>query len=398
MTDRLKTSLRIGFPRLRKEQKEVRDFLPAFTARLSRLGAGIVLERGYGLGMGFAEGDYLQSGAGIVFDSREAAFRQPIVVLLRCPEEDELRWMAPGACLLSMLHFPTRPRRVELLRSLGLEAVSFDGLKDDSGRRLVENLRAVAWNGVEAAVRILARTYPAPGFENPRRGPIRVTVMGAGAVGGFVVQAAVRYGNETLHRRLADAGVPGVQVTAVDYDFTAHGEPMRTLLRGTDILVDATQRPDPSRCVIPNAWIADLPGHAVILDLSVDPYDPVTGPGASRKAIEGIPQGDLDRFIIAPDDPAYASLPAGVDSRNRRWVASCYSWPGIYPQECMEVYGSQLRPILRKILERNGVANIRPAGSFFERAISRAMLSRWNSGRAGRSAPTSPPSAPSKGA
>ncbi|MBN1438626.1 MAG: hypothetical protein JW929_04375 [Anaerolineales bacterium] len=398
MTDRQNPSLRIGFPRLRKERSEVRDFLPAFTARLARLGAGIVLERGYGSGMGYAEGDYLNHGPGIAFDSREAAFQQHLVVVLRCPEEEELRWMTPGACLLSMLHYPTRPRRVALLRSLGLEAVSFDGLKDDSGRRLVENLRAVAWNGMEAAVRILARTYPAPGFDDPRRGPIRVSVMGAGAVGGIVVQAAVRYGNEALHRRLADAGVPGAQVTVVDYDFTAHGKPMQALLRGTDILVDATQRPDPSRCVIPNSWIADLPDHAVILDLSVDPYDPAAGPGAAQKAVEGIPQGDLDRFEIPPDDPAYHSLPAWVDSRNRRWVASCYSWPGLHPQACMEAYGSQLQPIMRKILERNGVANIRFTGSFFERAISRAMLSRWSGGGAGESAPDSPPVGPPKGA
>jgi alanine dehydrogenase len=376
MTDQLKTSLRIGFPRMCKEAGEVRDFLPAFTARLLRLGAQVTLESGYGSGMGLAEEEYLEHGHGIVFASHEETFRRDLVVVLRCPAEDELRHMLPGACLISMLHYPTRPRRVEFLRSLGVEAVSLDGLKDDSGRRLIENLRAVAWNGMHSAFRLLARTYPASGFESPYRPPIRVTLMGAGAVGSHVVQAAVRYADESLHRRLADRGTPGVQVTAVDYDFTAHEEWMRTLLRGTDILIDATQRPDSSRCVIPNRWIADLPHHAVILDLSVDPYDDPTGPTAAVKAIEGIPQGDLDRYELAPDDPAYDALPKGVDSRNRRFVASCYSWPGIHPKECMEVYGAQLRPILRTILERNGIGRIRPSGKFFERAISRAMLSR----------------------
>jgi alanine dehydrogenase len=382
MTDQLKASLRIGFPRMRKESREVRDFLPAFTARLHRLGAQIVLEKGYGSGMGISEGDYRQHTDGISFASHEAAFRQDIVIVLRCPAEEEMRLMHQGACLISMLHYPTRPKRVEFLRGLGLEAVSLDGLKDDSGRRLLENLRAVAWNGMESAFRILARTYPDPGFESPQRPAIRVTLMGAGAVGSHVVQAAVRYSDEALHRRLAESGVPGVQVTAVDYDFTAHEELMRGLLRGTDILVDATQRPDPSRCVIPNRLLADLPAHAVILDLSVDPYDDTFGPYPVVKAIEGIPQGNLDHYEIAPDAPDYDSLPAGVDSRHRRWVASCYSWPGIYPKACMEVYGSQLRPVLRTILERNGIASVRPAGKFFERAIARAMLSRWGAGEA----------------
>ena len=380
MTDRLQTTLRFGFPLMRKEASEVRDFLPAFIARLSRLGARVILETEYGSGMGIAESEYLRAGRKIVFASHEDVLRQEIVVVLRCPEDEELRRMAPGACLVSMLHYPTRPKRVELLRTLGLEAVSLDGLKDDSGRRLVENMKAVAWNGMEAAFRVLAKIYPDPGFDSPQRDAIRVTLMGAGAVGSHVVRAAVRYGDEALHRRLAQDGVPGVQVTAVDYDFTVREEKMRALLRGTDILVDATQRPDPSRCVIPNPWIADLPAHAVILDLSVDPYDPVPGHGTMVKAVEGIPQGNLDRFEIPPDDPAYDALPQGVDSRIRRWVVSCYSWPGVYPKQCMEVYGAQVRPVLRKILERNGVANIRPSGSFFERAISRAMLSRWSGG------------------
>jgi alanine dehydrogenase len=66
-----------------------------------------------------------------------------------------------------MLHYPTRPQRVELLRSLGLEAISLDSLSDDSGRRLVENLQAVAWNGIEAAFKTLRAIYPQPGFDDP---------------------------------------------------------------------------------------------------------------------------------------------------------------------------------------------------------------------------------------
>jgi hypothetical protein len=43
----------------------------------------------------------------------------------------------------------------------------------------------------------------------------------------------------------------------------------------------------------------------------------------------------------------------------------------------MEVYGRQLQPILRTLIEKGGVAHLNPAGRFFERAIARAQLSRW---------------------
>lgn len=367
--------LHFGLARMQHEDGERRDFLPDFVTRLQLLGAKVLLEEGYGSGMGYSQQDYLRLDSSIRFGPMEEVFQQDYVLVLRCPPDRQIRLMRPGACLISMLHFPTRPGRVALLRSLQLEAISLDSIKDDTGRRLVENLRAVAWNGIEAAFNLLAQLYPVPGFESPARAPIHVTLLGAGAVGIQVVQAATRYGNIALHRRLAEGGVPGVQVTALEFDYTRHERFMKPILETTDILVDATQRPDPSQPVVPNQWIGWLPEHAVLLDLSADPYD-CTPDRTYVKGIEGIPQGNLDQYIFAPDDPAYEQLPACINTTLRRHVVSCYSWPGIYPNACMEVYGKQIKPILRVILERGGVQNIRPSGHFFERAVNRARLSQ----------------------
>jgi alanine dehydrogenase len=364
----------LGLPRMRHEAGERRVFLPAFVARLARRGARVTLELGYGSELGLAPTDY--AAPGVRFAGRAEAFAQDHVLILRCPADADLRLLRPGACLLSMLHYPTRPGRVALLRQLGLEAVSLDSLKDDSGRRLVENLRAVAWNGVEAALSALRQSYPAA-LADPARPPLRVTLLGAGAVGAHVLHAAVRYADEALRRQLADRGVPGVRLTVVDYDFTAHELHLRALLAETDLLVDATQRPDPSRPVVRNAWLAGLPPHAVLLDLSVDPYDCALDPPAV-KGLEGIPQGNLDQYVFAPDDPAWDCLPACVDARQRRWAASCYSWPGVHPRECMQLYGQQLQPILRTLIEKGGLAGVNPEGRFFERAIGRALLLRYS--------------------
>ncbi|HRQ23703.1 MAG TPA: hypothetical protein PLF42_09790, partial [Anaerolineales bacterium] len=170
-------------------------------------------------------------------------------------------------------------------------------------------------------------------------------------------------------------------VTAIDYDLTGNEETMREILSRTDILVDATQRLDPSRVVIPNEWIGWMPEHAVLVDLSVDPYNFDIHP-PEVKGIEGIPQGNLDQYVFVPNDPAYERVPVSVSTKNRRHAVSCYSWPGIHPKECMELYGNQLRPVMRALLERGGVDFIHPKGRYFERAIGRAMLSRWQgSGR-----------------
>lgn len=372
MTERIT----IGLARMHVEFGERRDFLPSFVARLIRRGANVILEHGYGSGMGFTQEDYLSAAPEAQFASHEEIFDQDYVLVLRCPVEAELRQLKRGATLISMLHYPTRPLRVELLRSLGVEGISLDSIKDDNGRRLVENLRSVAWNGLEVGFQVLRRTYPAPGMEGSDRRPIQATVLGVGAVGVHAVQAASRYGDLNLWNLLAKRGIPGVQVTAVDYDVVKREETMREILSRTDILVDATQRPDPSRYVIPNEWIGWMPGHAVLVDLSVDPYNFEVDP-PEVKGIEGIPQGNLDQYVFKPNDPAYEKIPASVSTKNRRHVASCYSWPGIHPKECMELYGNQLRPIMRMLIEKGGIGNIRPKGFYFERAIARAMLSNW---------------------
>jgi alanine dehydrogenase len=116
--------------------------------------------------------------------------------------------------------------------------------------------------------------------------------------------------------------------------------------------------------------------HAVLLDLSVDPYD-CEPELRSVKGIEGIPQGNLDQYIFMPDDTAYDNIPPCVSKKERRIVVSCYSWPGIYPEECMDIYGKQLAPLMHEIAKRQGVQNIDMNGSFFQRAIARSMLSNW---------------------
>ena len=369
-------SITIGMARMHAEFGERRDFLPSFVARLIRYGANIVLEHGYGSGMGFTEEEYCRAAPKVQFAAYQEIYKQEYVLILRCPSESELKRLRHGTKLISMLHYPTRPQRVELLRSLGVEGISLDSLKDDNGRRLVENLRSVAWNGLEVGFQVLRRLYPAPGMEGIDRAPIQATVLGVGAVGMHAVQAASRYGDMQVWQFMAKRGIPGVQVTAVDYDVVNREEAMRAILERTDILVDATQRPDTSKFVIPNEWVGLMPEHAVLVDLSVDPYNFEIDP-PEVKGIEGIPQGNLDQYVFAPNDPAYDRIPASVSTTHRRYSVSCYSWPGLHPRECMELYGNQLRTILRMLIEKGGVQHINPRGVYFERAIGRAMLSRW---------------------
>ena len=368
--------LSIGFPRMHKEPGERRDFLPPLVGLLAELGAEVYVEAGIGSGMGYSDSDYSSISQHVHVTSEDTAYDQDVVVILRAPEGRYER-MHRGAVLISMLHFPTRPARVQMLSDLGIDAISLDTIVDDDGKRLLENLRSVAWNGIASAFQALERYWPA--MTVPGRPPIRVTIMGAGTVGKHAVEFATKYGDDARNEAFMRIGLAGVEVATAGRNLTRDPEYFRGRLTMTDILVDATQRHDPSVPLVPNSWIGLLPDHAVICDLVVDPYlldhDPVVVRG-----IEGIPQGDLDKWEFGPDDPAWDRVPPAIPTRQRRTVVSCYSWPGVRPEPCMHVYGSQLAPLLGTLVTAGGLDGVRADGSYHERAIWRASLRAWLKG------------------
>ncbi|MFN8629986.1 MAG: hypothetical protein U0838_06570 [Chloroflexota bacterium] len=66
-----------------------------------------------------------------------------------------------------------------------------------------------------------------------------------------------------------------------------------------------------------------------------------------------------------------------MSTRHRRTVVSCYSWPGVDPQACMEVYGSQITPLLKTLVWYGGAAAIGAEVSFHGRALWRGSLRRF---------------------
>ena len=302
-------SLTIGVPRMMKEPGEKRVFLPEFIHLLAHLGATLYVEEAYGARSGYSFEDFQQAHKAVRRCDRAAAFQQDLVLVLRSPTLDEFRLLKPGGCLMSMLHFPTRPKRVQLLQELGLRAISLDSIVNDNNLRLVENMQAVAWNGLEAAFDVLEQRWP-----DLRRRKPAVARAGPGHGHGGQTRRGGRH--QTGQRRAQRAAHRARRPGRGGLRPGATSASRRSRWSATSARPISWWTP-PSAATPRCRWCLTLgsrwlPEHAVIADLSVDPYLLDVSPPVVR-GVEGIPQGSLDKYIFAARRPRLGQNRARLD-------------------------------------------------------------------------------------
>lgn len=362
---RIKT---IGFPRMPRKKGEKRDFLPNLFTRLSFFKDIVIfVEEGYGKAMGFTHDDYLKMNPNIRFVSHDETYKQDAVVVLRAPNEVDINKMEEKSVLISMLHFDTRVIRNELLKSKGIRSYSMDSMVDDENNRIVVNYWGTSMSGAVVAFNQLKRTMK--DFYSQNRRPINVSIIGFGRVGTNAAKAFSKLSNKEFYNR----NIPGLLLRILPRSITRDSQALKQLLTDTDILVDATWRADTSKIIVPNHLISYMPEHSIILDLTADPYNEKIEP-SQQKAIEGIPTGTLEKYVIEPSDDMYDTIPKKVDTSNRRVVVSCNAWPGVHPKEAMATYGKQIFPFLKVLLEKDSCEIDISSNNLYERALIRSSL------------------------
>ncbi len=356
----------MGFPRMHKEKSEKRDFLPGFFANQTDYDVDIVLEEGYGEKLGFSRKDYLEANGNIRFADHDSVYGCDLVIVLRCPEPKEIQLMRPGSILISMLHFETRTTRNQLFLDQGIHAFSMDAMTNDQNERILVNYKGTSSTGSRIAFRELKKRTK--DFINLKKDLLKVSIIGAGAVAAYSAKAFEKLGDDEFLEKDR-----GLLIQMMPRCITQNEQLLLGILKDTDILVDASKRPDPSQLIISNKLLGHLPNHAIILDLTADPYNEDTDP-IQVKGIEGIPTGTLDKYVIEPGDELYKSLPDAIDRRNQRVVVSCNAWPGVDAEDCMNLYGKQLQPFIDVLLSKKLDELDISSRNLYERSLVRASL------------------------
>lgn len=191
--------LHIGIPKEVAFQENRIALTPDAVSVLISNGHQVTIEHNAGEAAHFADRDYSEAGARIVYE-REEVYKAPILVKSAPVIDEELPFLQFNQMIISPIHLSVL--KAELLQKMmekRITAISFENLKDDSGAYpIVRSMSEIAGS----AVMLIAAQYL--GSANHGKGvllggvsgiaPTKVIIIGAGIVGEYAARAAIALG------------------------------------------------------------------------------------------------------------------------------------------------------------------------------------------------------------
>ncbi|HXF85383.1 MAG TPA: alanine dehydrogenase [Anaerolineales bacterium] len=192
--------MNIGIP------KEIRPFeyrvglSPAGVEILSHHGHQVYVEHEAGLGAGFADREYEQAGARIVYSPAEVFGRADLLLKVARPTQEELEWLRPNTTLLGLLHLASaREDKVKILLEKKITSIAYEQIETPDGSLPV--LRPFSQIGGRMAASIAARLLQSDGGGKgillggvPGVPPAEVVIIGGGVVGKCATEAFLGLG------------------------------------------------------------------------------------------------------------------------------------------------------------------------------------------------------------
>jgi len=117
--------MRIGIPKEIINNENRVAMTPAGVVTLTTAGHNVFIETGAGLGSGFTDEDYIQSGAQIVHKAEEA-WAQEMVMKVKEPLEEEYRFLREDLILFTYLHLANEQKLVDVLIENKVTGIAYE--------------------------------------------------------------------------------------------------------------------------------------------------------------------------------------------------------------------------------------------------------------------------------
>ena len=148
--------MNVGIPKERRPFEYRVGLSPAGVEILRQNGHTVFVEHEAGNGAGFADKEYEDAGARIVYSTDEVFGRVELVLKVARPTEEEMVFLQPGSMIAGLLHLASaRQSKVKVLLENKITAIAYEQIREPDGSLPV--LRPFSQIGGAMAAEVAAR-------------------------------------------------------------------------------------------------------------------------------------------------------------------------------------------------------------------------------------------------
>lgn len=183
-----------------KEDESRVALTPSGVESFIEQGHTVLVEKGAGAESGFADEEYLQSGASIAQTADEVWQRAELVLKVKEPQPSEFGKLRPEQIIFTYFHFAASEELTRAVQQSGAIAIAYETLTDSHGRLpLLTPMSEVAGRmAIQQGAKYLEKAHGGRGIllgGVPGVAPATVVILGAGVVGMNATKMAAGLGS-----------------------------------------------------------------------------------------------------------------------------------------------------------------------------------------------------------
>ncbi len=251
---------------------------PSGVEALCLNGHKVFVESSAGLGAGYADKNYEEAGARIVYSVDEVFGRADVLLKIARPTDQEMDWLQPNTMIMGLLHMASARRsKVDTLLKDKITAIAYEQIQEKDGSLPI--LRPFSQIGGAMAAQVAARLLQS---DQGGRGillggipgvpPAEVVILGGGTTGMYASRAFVGCG---AHVTVLDKDMNALQrVSQCSASIATMPSTERNIAKAVefaDVLIGAVLvSGERAPLLVTREMVKAMKPRSVIIDISID--------------------------------------------------------------------------------------------------------------------------------
>ena len=241
-------------------------------------GHDVLIEKGAGIGSGFADTEYIDAGAAIVDSAKDVWSSVDMMIKVKEPLEEEYKYFRDGLILYTYLHLAADERQMDALLNGKVKAVAYETLQEtDRSLPLLAPMSQIAGRlSIQEGAKYLEKRFGGEGIllaGVPGTPKANVVVHGGGTVGMNACKIAVGMGaNVTILdislKRLEELdNLFGAQIQTL----VSNDSNVERALKDADLVIGSVLIPGASTPkLFKKKYLSGMMDVAVFVDVAID--------------------------------------------------------------------------------------------------------------------------------